>query len=206
MTTVYRNRPNAFVGERTYTLTDDALVVDEAGQPRAGAFYDGVSEVQLAFTPTRADTNRYRARIVYRDGGMAEIFNTSYAGVMNFPESNAEYVAFLTELHRRLAARGKDVRYRRGNSVGAYVGNWALTIFIFAMIGLAFILLTTWAVVWIAAVKLVLVVIFVPVLIAYMRRARPGTYDPLAIPKDVLPDLPAAPALSDHDDRAGQPR
>lgn len=119
----YTFRSNAFVPERTYRLTDDALVIEEAGKPPSGAFYDGISEVRLAYTPTRAATDRYRAQIIFREGGMAELFNLHYRGIMDFPDRNADYVAFLTELHRRLVAKGKDIRFQRGNTMGAYVGN-----------------------------------------------------------------------------------
>lgn len=168
-------------------LTDDALVVDEAGKPRDGAFYDAISEVHLAYTPTRFARNRYRARVVYRAGGMAEFYNTHYAGVGDFPERNAEYSGFLTELHRRLAEKGKGIRFRRGSSPAGYAANWLLTIFVFAMIALAFVLLMTWGLVWIAVVKLAIILFFIPTLIRFMLRSKPGTYDPLAIPKDVLP-------------------
>ena len=63
----------------------------------------------------------------------------------------------------------------------------ALTIFIFAMIALAFLLLFSWGGPLVAIVKLVIVLFFVPVLVRYIRRARPGTYDPLALPAAVLP-------------------
>jgi hypothetical protein len=185
--TIYRYRPHAFAGERTYSLTDDALVIEEEGKARDGAFFDQIAEVRLAYAPTRFARNRYRAQIIYRAGGMAEIFNTHFRHVGDFDERNAEFVGFLTELHRRLAVNGKGVIYRRGNSPGAYAANWALTIFIFAMLALAFVLLLTWGLVWIAVVKLAIILFFIPTLIRYMARARPGSYDPLAIPKDVMP-------------------
>ncbi len=186
--TVYRLRANAFVKPRTYRLTDDALTWEEDGGKRDGVFYDGIAEVRLAFVPTRISTNRYRARIIFKAGGMAELFNTDYRGFADLAEHNAEYVAFLTELHRRLAAHGKDVVFRQGNSVGQFVFNVALTIFIFVMIALAFLLLFSWGGPLVAIVKLVIVLFFVPVLVRYIRRARPGTYDPLALPEAVLPE------------------
>ena len=163
-------------------------MIEEEGKPRSGAFYDGISEVHLTYTPTRFARNRYRARVAYRDGGMAELYNTHYEGIGDFPERNAEYAGFLTELHRRLARKGKDIRFTRGNSPAAYVGNWLLTIFIFAMLALAFVLLMAWGLVWIAVVKIAIILFFIPTLIRYMARAKPGTYDPLAIPRDVLPE------------------
>jgi hypothetical protein len=162
-------------------------VVEEDGKPRAGAFLDQIAEVRLAYAPTRFARNRYRAQIIYRAGGMAELFNTHFEGVGNFPERNEAYAGFLTELHRRLAEKGKEVRYRRGSSVAGYVANWALTIFIFAMLALAFVLLVAWGLVWIAVVKIAIVLFFIPTLVRFMMQSTPGTYDPLAIPKDVLP-------------------
>jgi hypothetical protein len=149
-------------------------VIDEEGKPRGGAFYDGISEVHLAYSPTRFARNRYRARIAYRDGGMAEFYNTHFEGIGNFPERNEEYARFLTELHRQLAVKGRDIRFRRGNSPAAYVANWLLTIFVFAMLALAFVLLMAWGLVWIAVVKIAIILFFIPTLIRYMARAKPG--------------------------------
>ena len=118
---------------------------------------------------------------------MAELFNLEYVSLATFAAHDAEYVAFVTELHRRLAVHGKDVVYRRGNSVGAFVFNVALTIFIFAMIAIAFLLLFAWGGPLVAIAKLAILLFFVPLLVRYIRRARPGTYDPLALPADVLP-------------------
>ncbi len=185
--TTYRLRANAFVKPRIYRLTEDALTWEEDGQKPDGVFYDGISEIRLAFAPTRVATNRYRAQIIFRQGGMAELFNMDYLGFANFAEHDAEYVAFLTELHRRLAARGKNVVFRQGNSVGAYIGNVALTVFIFAAIALAFLLLLQWGGPWVAVAKLAIVLFFVPLLVRYIRRAKPAIYDPLALPPDALP-------------------
>ncbi len=190
---VYRFRPNAFAGTRTVRLTDDALVVEEDGKPRDGAFLDEIAEVQLAYAPTRFATNRYRARIVYRKGGMVELTNESYRSLGDFKEQNAEYAAFLTELHRRLAARGCAVRFVRGSSTAAYIGNAVLTAFIFACLAAIFVMLVAWGLYWIAVVKVAIILFFVPTLIRFMRRARPGGYDPTNLPADMLPALSTAP-------------
>ena len=77
--------------------------------------------------------------------------------------------------------------YRKGSSPAAYAGNVALTVFIFGGIALAFVLLFNFGVVWIAVVKLAIVLFFVPTLIRFLRRSRPATYDPRDIPADALP-------------------
>jgi hypothetical protein len=188
--TAYRLRANAFVKPRLYRLTEDALTWEEEGAKLDGVFYDDIAEIRLAFAPTRFARNRYRAQIIFREGGMAELFNTDYQGIGNFPEQNEAYAAFLRELHRRVAAAGKVTVFRKGNSTLGYVLNLALTVFIFAMIALAFVLLTTIGLIWIAAIKLAIVIFFVPTLVRYIRRAKPATYDPLNLPADVLPAVP----------------
>ncbi|CAN5276186.1 hypothetical protein BH10PSE9_BH10PSE9_00980 [soil metagenome] len=186
--TAYAARANAFTGRRTYRLTEDALTWEEEGKKLDGVFYDEIAEVRVGFTPTRVATNRYRTQVIFRAGGMAEFFNTDYRGIANLAEQNAAYAAFVRELHRRLAEKGKDVGYRTGNSRIGYVLNIAVTVFIFAMVALAFLLLGTFEFVWIAAVKLAIILFFIPVLLRYIRRARPGTYAPLAVPAKAMPE------------------
>lgn len=185
--TTFRLRANAFAGERTYRLTEDALTWEEEGKPLDGVFYDDIAEVRLTFAPTRVVTNRYRTQIIFRQGGSIDLTNADYVSLANFVEKNAEYAAFLRELHRRLAARGRDTVFRKGSSTAGYIAGLFLTVFILAMIALAFLLLFNFGIVWIAVIKLVIILYFVPTLIRFIRRARPAGYDPLDLPADVLP-------------------
>jgi hypothetical protein len=194
--TEYAFRSNAFVNRRRYRLTDDAMVWEEDGKPLDGVFYDDISEIRLAFAPTRWSTNRFRARIIFREGGMAELFNMDYIGIGNFNALDAQYNAFLRDLHRRLADRGTATVYRLGNSTGGYIANWLLIIFIAAMLALIFVFLFTIGLGPLALVKLVVILFFVPVLIRYIRRAKPGTYDPRAIPDAVLPAVEGSPSAA----------
>jgi hypothetical protein len=186
--TTYTFTENAFAKPRTYRLTEDALTWEQEGEPLDGVFYDDIAEVQMAYVPSRLVRNRYRTRIVFRQGGMVNLLNTDFTGFGSFTEKNREYTAFVRELHRRLAEKGKDVVYRKGSGTAAYVANVALTIFIFAMIAIAFLFLFNLGVVWIAVVKLAILLFFIPTLIRFIRRSRPGSYDPLAPAEDMLPD------------------
>jgi hypothetical protein len=190
--TTYQFRSNAFVKMRRYTLTDDAMTWEEEGKPLDGVFYDDISEIRLAYAPTRWETNRYRAQIIFRQGGMAELFNVDYRGFADFAQLNDEYVAFLRELHRRLADKSVPVVLRKGNSAAAYVGNIALAALIAVGLAAIFVVLVTIGLAWLAIVKLMVILFFIPTLIRYMQRAKPGTYDPRAIPDDMLPALDTA--------------
>jgi hypothetical protein len=185
--TEYQFRAHAFAKDRAFLLTDDALVLSEDGARIDGVFYDDIAEIRLAYAPTRVARNRYRTQVIFRQGGMVELFNTHYAGFADFEERNASYSAFVRELHRRLAERKVAPTYHKGNSPAAYVGNLILTLFIFAMLALAFVLLFNFGIIWIAVAKLAIILFFVPTLIRYLRRSRPQAYDPRAIPADALP-------------------
>jgi hypothetical protein len=148
----YVFRENAFAKRRTYRLTHNALTWQEDGAPLDGVYYDDIAKVQMTYAPTRFATNRYRTRIIFRRGGMVNLFNTDYTGIGAFPEKNADYAAFVRELHKRLAKRGTNTAFRKGNSGVGYVVNLVLTVFIFAMIALAFLLLFNFGLMWVAVV------------------------------------------------------
>jgi hypothetical protein len=183
----YGFRASALSRNRVFRLTEDALVWQDEGAPLDGVFLDDIAEVRVAYAPTRVARNRYRTQVIFRQGGMVELFNTHYAGFADFEERNAEYAAFVRALHRRLADRNAPATFRKGDSPAAYAGNLALATFVFAMIALAFVLLFNFGLVWIALVKLAIVLFFVPALIRYVRRSRPAAYDPRAIPAEALP-------------------
>jgi len=183
----YAFRANAFARDRVFRLTDDALVWQDEGGAIDGVYFDDIAEIRLAYAPTRIARNRYRTQVIFRQGGMVELFNTHYAGFADFEERNESYAAFVTALNRRMAERNVPAIYRKGSSPAAYAGNVALTLFIFAMVALAVVLLFNFGVVWIAVAKLAVILFFVPTLIRFVRRSRPAGYDPRAIPEDALP-------------------
>ncbi|MGE0846552.1 MAG: hypothetical protein AB7L41_09790 [Flavobacteriaceae bacterium] len=183
----YTQRMNALVKERTYSLTDDALEWRDDGADYVGRMpYDAITQIRLAYRPSRVQLNRYYGHI-YGRGGRLDMTNSSYRGFGDFEQHDAQYSAFMRELHRRLAAKGLPVVFSKGSSLAGYIGNVALTLFIFAMIALAFVLLLTWGMVWIAVAKLAIILFFVPTLIRFILSARPAAYDPLDIPQEALP-------------------
>jgi hypothetical protein len=186
-TPTYGMRANAFVAPRTFQLTDDALIWQDEGKPLDGAFFDQIAEVRLSYAPTRIVTGRFRTRVILKAGGMVELFNVSYRGFADFEDRSPAYVAFVTELHRRLAAKGKDVRYRSGNTPFAYIANIATVAIVFAGLALVLLALPIAPLPGIVIVKLAIIAAFIPTLLRYLRRARPAGYDPLHIPTQMLP-------------------
>ena len=119
---------------------------------------------------------------------MAELFNMDYLGFADFAEHNAEYVAFLTELHRRLAARGKSGRLPPGQQRRRlHRQRRADRLHLRGDRALRSLSCSQWGGPWVAVAKLAIVLFFVPLLVRYIRRAKPAIYDPLALPPDALP-------------------
>jgi hypothetical protein len=183
----YSMRANAFVAPRSYQLTDDALTWQDDGKPLDGVFFDQIAEVRLSYSPTRVVTRRYRTQVILRAGGMVELYNMSYRGFADFEDRSEAYAAFVAEFHRRLAAKGKDVRYHAGNTAFGYAAILATTAFTFLGLAFLLLLLPIAALPGIIIVKLVIIAAFVPTLLRYLRRARPMTYAPLAIPPEMMP-------------------
>jgi hypothetical protein len=159
----------------------------EEGRPLDGVFLDDIAEVRLAYAPSRLARNRYRTQVIFRAGGMTEFANMSYAGFANFEDRSDGYVAFVRELHRRLAAIPRQPAYRKGSSVAGYLGSILITVLVFAGLVVAALMLFSWGGPWIAIVKIAIILSFIPTLLRYLRRAAPGTYDPRDLPADMLP-------------------
>ncbi|HVY20508.1 MAG TPA: hypothetical protein VHA70_10580 [Bauldia sp.] len=186
-TPTYTVRANAFVPTRTYRLTGDALTWQDDGRPLDGVFLDQIAEVRLAYAPTRVVTRRFRMRVILKAGGMVELFNQSYRGFADFEDQSAGYATFVAEFHRRLAAQGRDVRYRSGNTPAGYVANLFVALLTFAALAFVLLLFPIAALPGIIILKLAIIAAFIPTLLRYLRRARPLTYDPLAVPQEMLP-------------------
>ena len=186
--TCYTHTYNFFKKARSYRLTGSALTWMDEGEAGVKSLpYSDIKEVRLAYRPTRVQRNRYFAHIVPKSGKQIDITNTSFRGLGDLVEHNEAYSAFIRELHRRLVTMRTDATFHKGSSMLGYIGNMLLTIFIVAMVVLAFFLLTATGVVWIAVVKLAIIAFFVPTLYRFMKRSRPQDYDPRDIPDDALP-------------------
>ncbi|MCB1479311.1 MAG: hypothetical protein KDJ62_10670 [Rhodobiaceae bacterium] len=186
--TTYTHTYHFFRKPRSYRLTGSALTWTDEGEAGMKSLpYSQIKEVRLAYRPSRVQRNRYLAHIVPKSGKRIDISNSTFKGFGDFVEHNEEYSAFIRELHRRLVEMRTDATFHKGSSWLGYIGNMILTVWIAAMVVLAFFLLTLTGVLWIAVIKLAIIAFFIPTLIRFMLRSRPQTYDPREIPEGALP-------------------
>ncbi len=148
-----------------------------------------VTAIRLSFAPTEYKPWRYRCVVKLKDGRRTEFDNGHFAGVADFTDQSAAYRAFVLALLEQLRAASPAARLEIGETTSAYMGQIALVTVAAAALLLVLMLTAGAAVVlgpvlWNAA----FILISLPLLLAWLRRARPRRInldDPL--PPDALP-------------------
>jgi hypothetical protein len=184
----YAKRANAFVaGEDVWTVTPNALVRTAPGGATSRLAWSQVTEVRVAYAPTRAKFGRYLISLGARSGDRWTIDNQHFAGIGNFEDRSDRFTPFVLACIERIAALAPQATARIGSSAAAY---WIQLIFVSAVFALlvAVILLAPGSLSWLILVKLGLIVAMLPVLIRWIGRARPRrvSLDPEAF----RPNLP----------------
>jgi hypothetical protein len=149
--------------------------------------YASIRELRLCFDPTRVDDTRHRCDVRLANRQKASFYSTHYVSVAEFEDRAATYTALVRELVARVASANPACRFRAGKRPIVYwtehvvlLALAALLVFVLALVGGV-------AITDLFLVKLAVIVAFIPVMISYTRKNRPGSFDPKAIPEKVLP-------------------
>ena len=76
--------------------------------------YDQVRRVRLSFRPSSLQSYRFLTEIWASDNPKVQICSASLRGMMEHQRQDAAYSAFITELHKRLAAAGSSAQFESG--------------------------------------------------------------------------------------------
>ena len=149
--------------------------------------YDRIRRVRLSFRPATMQSYRFIAELWAPEAPKILIASTSWQGITMQQRLDAPYVAFISELHRRLAAVGSKARFQIGMPSVAY---WVGLVVVTATT-LSFVMLMIRAMQsddWRAtAVVGAIFAVFVWQIGNFFIRNRPGFYRPELIPPQVLP-------------------
>jgi hypothetical protein len=188
---IHRVRTSLIEKETIWRLTPDVLEREQVLKDGKGLTvrypYRDIREIRLSFAPTRVDRARYRCDFQIKNGTLAAILSTHYVGLANFEDRGATYAPLVRALIERVAAANPACKFEAGKRPGTY---WGEHIFLFLMVLLlVFVIgavggasLST-----LVLVKLGILVTYVPVMILYTRKNWPRSFDPDAIPPDLLP-------------------
>ncbi len=131
--------------------------------------------------------NRFLLRIYTRSYGLIEIVNTQFEGIGKISERNEPFNTFAHQVHLLAHAANPSIRFLRGTNWLNYIFSLLMT----AVIGLIVVLLGIYFLMAgafiIALVKLLILPFFTPLLFRYLKNNKPGSYDPLQIPEQLLP-------------------
>lgn len=164
-----------------------AVMKIEPGGPARFPYAD-IVELRLSFEPTRFDKERHRCDITMRDRTRATIWSTHYVSIGEFEDRAATYTPLARALVARIAAANPACVFRAGKRPLAY---WAQLLFLLAMFSLLALVILTFGsaglsgLVWL---KLAIIAAFIPLLLRYVHKNRPGRFAADRIPADVLPD------------------
>jgi hypothetical protein len=190
MTVIYRKRQTLFSkAETEWRVDDEALVErDPSGYERRTSWRD-VTSVRLAYAPTRWKAWRYVFVLYLKSGGKIEIDNAHFAGVGDFEDRSESYTPFVRAALERVRALAPEARMRAGSSVVGYILNLLFVGSMFAILAIVIFTLPTPLDYLDASsvIKGAIVVIFLPVLIRWIVKARPQGLSLDNIPRDALP-------------------
>jgi hypothetical protein len=116
---VYAFKPSLMGAICRFTLRPD--VMDwEIGRRSGSLRYDRVKAIRLSYRPLTMQAHRFVTEIWSTDMPKIQIFSVSWRSMLEQERLDQAYSAFVTELHRRLAAAGTQARFSRGLPVAIY--------------------------------------------------------------------------------------
>jgi hypothetical protein len=181
-------RISALEPERTWKLHGDTLIMATAGQNDIPIPLQKISQVRLAFEPTRFQRNRFRCHLYNQSYIAATIQNESYKGIATFEDQSESYTEFLNTLIPRIGSLSPNAKFITGTSHLAWIGNAIFITFSFSLLLLVLFLMAS-AFPPLIIVKLILIAFFIPTLFRWFKRNKPSSFSPYSIPENLLPSI-----------------
>ena len=181
----YTQRLHQFTKTRTWEANETELSwSDEDG--RSGVIpYSEIQSVRLRFEPSRAEKNRYAMRIYTPQEWV--ITNINFRGIMDFEDQSDDYAAFVEDFHRQLAPVNPKTRFLAGSTMGAWIGNFVISVFVLiVLLGIALLALMG-GLIWLVAVKAAILIFYIPVMVRLILKNKPASYEPMRLPAQHRP-------------------
>jgi hypothetical protein len=182
----YTYRPSLAGSPREFTLTGNAIEWRTARQSGSVEFAQ-VRFVRLTHRPANMQSYRFVTEIWADGAPKLQIVSTSWKSMFEQERLDRPYSAFVAELHRRLAQAGATPQFIRGSNPLIY---WAGAA-VFAAVVLCLLGLSVRAIQAGAIGGMLFIAAFIAMFgwhgVNFLRRNRPGTYSPDALPDLLLP-------------------
>lgn len=182
----YAYKPSLIGAAFEFRLGDDALEW-QTGSRTGRVPYGLIRRVRLSFRPATMQTYRFLMEIWSPNAPKLVIASTSWKGLVDQERHDADYSAFVREFHRRIGRSGAATVFDSGSAAFLYWPGLAVfvaTAVVLVVLALHALLTAVWAAAGIVSFFLAM---FLWQAGNFFLRNRPRTYQPLAIPQQVLP-------------------
>jgi hypothetical protein len=182
----YAYRPSLLGAPFEFRLTGNAL--DWTAGRRSGRVpLRDVRMVRMSFKPGSMQPYRFITELWAEGAPRLEIVSSSWKSMVEQERLDARYVAFVSEMHRRIAQAGAPARFIQGKPGLFYWPGLAL----FVVVGLLLAALVPRALQAHTLGGAAFIVGFLALFLwqggNFFRRNRPGTYRPDDLPPELLP-------------------
>lgn len=149
--------------------------------------YGDIRRVRLSFRPMTMQSHRFVAEIWAMGGKKLTVASASMRSMFEQTRQDAEYNAFIAELHRRLVPFGSTIRFQSGSPFVLYwIG--AAVIAGLCLAAATLVVRSLQAEAWTGAAFIAAILgFFLWQSGGFLRRNRPQLYTPEALPPEALP-------------------
>lgn len=183
----YAFKPSLIGAPSQFRLEPEALHWD-IGRLSGRIPYDRIHRVRMSFRPVTMQSHRFLTEIWSPDSPKLQIASSSWRTVVQQERLDADYSAFIVELHRRLAAAGSRARFTAGLPfLNYWVGIVVFGAVLLASVGLVVRAATSPAEWGAIAVVVIFFLVFAYQLGNYFYRNWPLRYSPETLPPMLLP-------------------
>jgi len=149
--------------------------------------YRQVRRLRMSFRPVSMQSHRFITELWWEGEPQLKIISTSWKSIVEQERQDRSYSVFVRALHQRISESASAARFERGTSPWIYWPGFA--IFVAVAVGVAggaVQALQAGAYVG-AAFARAFLALYLWQIENFLRRNRPGTYSPEALPRDVMP-------------------
>jgi hypothetical protein len=182
----YAYRASLIGAAHRFELTDDGLSWQVGGKSAVWPYLT-IASIRLSYRPVSMQAHRFRADIENASRERIAVLSTSWQTAALMAPQDAEYRAFITQLHRRLAQAGSTAVLSGGLGPNVY----AAALVLLALLATAMAGLSVRAAATGEFAGLLFLIGFAALFAwqvgGFIRRNRPRSYMFDDLPKDLLP-------------------
>jgi len=182
----YTHQLHAFSDPTTFTIEDKYLQIEPIQEASKQIEYGQIDAIYMQYDTIGGELEHY-VTTLHTSMGRIKITNGSYQSLGVFTSHHQAYRDFIVALHQKCFEANPNIHYFKGTSKANYFLSLFIAFFIVTVLLFAIVFSFTHQFMGLVAVKVIVLFFALPYLVEYIKKNRPISYDPLHIPKDILP-------------------